>query len=146
MKNVLKIVFISFLCWSCQNKINPSDVPKINGYWEIQKVLLSDGTVKDYAANETYDFFEIKGDKGFRQKVMPQLDGTFETNNVTEKIVVIFENDKVYLRYETPYAKWREELKSISDQEMVLLNLEKNEYHYKKTTPINLTGNDKKTE
>jgi|SRR6218665_1306129 len=146
MKNVFQILFVSVLCWSCQEKVGPADIAKINGYWEIQKVELSDGKVKDYTVNETYDFFEIKGNKGFRQKVMPQLDGTFETNEIPEKVQVIFEGDKTYLKYETAFSKWREELQSVSDTEMVLLNSENKAYHYKKTAPINLTDHGKKIE
>ena len=146
MKNVFKILIISLFFVACQQHVKPEDVTKINGYWEIEKVLLPDGKVKDYSINETYDFFEIKGNKGFRQKVMPQLDGSFETNELHEKVTVVFENGKTYLKYETPYAKWREELKLVSDAELVLLNAENKEYHYKKTAPINLTGYGKKAQ
>jgi len=146
MKNVFKILIISLFFGACQQQVKPENVAKINGYWEIEKVLLPDGRVKDYSINETYDFFEIKGNKGFRQKVMPQLDGSFETNELHEKVAVVFENGKTYLKYETPYAKWREELKLVSDAELVLLNAENKEYHYKKTAPINVTGDGKKAQ
>ena len=146
MKNVFKMIAFSLVFVACQHQVKPEDVAKINGYWEIENVVLPDGTVKNYTMNETYDFFEIKGNKGFRQKVMPRLDGTFETNELQEKIEVVFENGKTFLKYETPYSKWREELESVSDQELVLLNAEKKEYHYKKTTAINITGNGKKAE
>ena len=146
MKNAFKIIAISLFLTACQNQVKPEDIAKINGYWEIEKVLLPDGKVKDYSINETYDFFEINGDKGFRQKVVPRLDGSFETNENHESITMVFEDGKTYLKYETPYAKWREELKSVSDAELVLLNAENKEYHYKKTAPINLKGDGKKAQ
>ena len=70
---------------SCKQAISEKDIAKINGYWEIENVVLADGTKKDYKINETIDFFEIKDNNGFRQKVMPQLDGTYLTNDIKEK-------------------------------------------------------------
>lgn len=147
MKNTFKILIVSFLFVACQQKIKPADIAKINGYWEIEKVVFDKGEDKDYKMNESYDYFEIsKNNKGIRKKVMPQLDGTFLVNDTYEKVVVRFAGDKTFLDYATPYAKWSEELISLSDKELVLKNAEKATYHYKKTGPINLTGDGKKTE
>jgi len=144
MKNSVLILFVSLLFWSCQNKVLPADIAKINGYWEIEKVVFPDGAIKDFSMNESFDFFEIENNKGFRQKVMPQLNGTFETNRLPEKVEIVFKDDKTYLQYETDYAKWQEELKALSEDEMVLLNADNKTYYYKKTESINLLDNGKK--
>jgi len=146
MKNIVGFLFVSFLLTSCQQKIVSSDISKINGYWEIEKVVFEQGKDKNYTINESYDYFEIgKDNTGFRKKVMPQLDGTFLVNDTQENVKVRFENDKVFLDYSTPYAKWSEELIAISNDKLVFKNAEKKEYHYKKATPINLEGDGKKT-
>lgn len=144
MKNSINIVLLSVLFLACNPKIEPSDLAKVNGYWEIEKVVLADGTAKEYTINDTYDFFEIKKSTGFRKKVMPQMDGTFLANDTSEEVEVLFEKDKIYLSYATPFAKWKEELLSLSATEMVLLTADKNAYHYKKSGPLNLTGDGKK--
>ena len=82
--------------------------------------------------------------KGIRKKVMPQLDGTFLVNDAYENVTVRFKDDKTYIDYSTPFTKWSEELITLKDDELVLLNAEKKEYHYKKTGPINLLGDGKK--
>ena len=75
---MLYFCLFPFLFVSCQQKIKKEDIAKINGYWEIEKVVFEDGKNKDYTVNESYDYFEIgKNNSGFRKKVMPQLDGTF---------------------------------------------------------------------
>ena len=146
MKNIVGFLFVSFLFVSCQQKIVPSDISKINGYWEIEKVVFDQGKDKNYTINESYDYFEIgKNNIGFRKKVMPQLDGTFLVNDSQEGVTVRFENDKVFLDYTTPYAKWSEELIVVSKDKLVFKNAENKEYHYKKATPINLEGDGKKT-
>ena len=146
MRKSAAILLFSFLIFGCREQIKPSDITKINGYWEIEYVLLSDGTKKDYSFNDTFDYFEIKDNQGIRKKVMPQLDGTFLTNDAKEAVKVVFANDKTYLEYQTDYAKWKEELLSLSATEMVLLNTDKKEFHYKKSGPINLDTYGKKTQ
>jgi len=146
MKNTFRILFFSFLFVSCQQEIQPEDISKINGYWEIEKVVFDQGKDKEYGINESYDYFEIgENNKGFRKKVMPQLDGTFIVNDAYENVKIRFEDDKAFIDYATPYAKWSEELIALSDKELVLKNEQEKEYHYKKTQPLNILGDGKKT-
>jgi hypothetical protein len=145
MKNSFKILFISLLFVACKQKIQPADIAKINGYWEIEKVVFDKGDDKDYTMNETYDFFEIKDNKGFRKKVMPQLNGTFLINDTQEAVAVRFVDDQVFLDYQTPFMKWSEEIITLTDAELVVVNTDKKEYHYKKTEAINLLGDGEKT-
>lgn len=147
MKNIFQILVFSLFFVGCQPKVQPADIAKINGYWEIEKVALADGEDKDYKINESYDFFEIgKNDEGIRKKVMPQLDGTFLVNDAYEQVKVRFEKDKAFLDYKTDYAKWSEEIITLTDKELVLKNTENTRYHYKKAGPINLNDDGKKTE
>ncbi|SEA76172.1 hypothetical protein SAMN05443667_108119 [Flavobacterium gillisiae] len=146
MINTLRILVLSLFFVGCQQKIEPTDISKLNGYWEIEKVVFDDGEDKDYKMNESYDYFEItKNNNGIRKKVMPQLDGSFLVNDAYENVVVRFKEGKAFLDYSTPYAKWSEELIAVSDKELVVRNEEKKEYHYKKAGPINLTSDGEKT-
>jgi hypothetical protein len=146
MKNIVGLLFVSFLFISCQQKIKTEDVVKINGYWEIEKVVFDQGKDKEYRINESYDYFQIdKNNTGFRKKVVPQLDGTFVVNNSQESVKIRLEDNKAFIDYATPYAKWSEELVAISNDELVLKNAEKKEYHYKKAVPINIMDDGKKT-
>ena len=145
MKKTCSILLIAFLFVACQQKIKPEDVSKINGYWEVEKVVFDSINDKDYSMNEVYDYFEIKNNKGIRKKVRPQLDGTFLVNDAFENVTVRFADDKVFLDYATPFMKWSEEVIALSAEELVLLNKDKMEYHYKKATAINVLGNGKTT-
>ncbi|AWG21775.1 hypothetical protein FFWV33_09580 [Flavobacterium faecale] len=145
MKNVLKLAIVALMFVGCKQKIEPADVAKLNGYWEIEKVEMPDSEDKDYKINEHYDFFAMKNNEGIRKKVMPQLDGTFIVNDTYENVLVRFEKEKAFLDYSTDFSKWSEELVELTDEELVVKNAENKEYHYKKTGPINLTGNGKKT-
>lgn len=147
MKNLIKVILFSVLLVSCKQQIQSTDIPKINGYWEIEKVVFDEGEDKEYTANQNYDYFQIdKNNQGIRKKVAPQLDGTFLVDDTFEKVSVRFQNDKAYLDYATPYMKYTEEIITLKSDELVVLNAQKKEYHYKKATAINILGDGKKTE
>ena len=146
MKNLVKIVLFSFLLVGCKQQIQSTDIPNINGYWEIEKVVFDEGEDKEYSASQNYDYFQIdKNNQGIRKKVAPQLDGTFLVDDSFEKVRIRFQDDKAYLDYATPYMKYTEEIIALTAEELVVLNAQKKEYHYKKATAINILGDGKKT-
>ena len=144
MKNRIAFLLLATLLFSCKQDITEQDITKINGYWEIKKVILKDGEKKDYKINETIDYFQLRqaqSDKkwnGFRQKVMPQLDGTYKTNNLKEEISISNENGSYFVSYSTSYGKWKEEIIEIQDSVLVLKNKDDLEYNYKRYKPFSL--------
>jgi hypothetical protein len=56
-------LLLTTLLISCHAEVKKEDLNKLNGYWEIKQVKLSDGENKDYKVNETIDFFELKNKK-----------------------------------------------------------------------------------
>jgi hypothetical protein len=144
MKNIIAFLLLGTLLISCNQDITDKDISKINGYWEIKKVVLKDGEKKDYKINETIDYFQLrqaqsdKKWKGFRQKVMPQLDGTYKTNNLKEEISLSNENGSYFVNYSTSYGKWKEEIIEIQDSVLVLKNKDDLEYNYKRYKPFSL--------
>lgn len=145
MKKIVIIAFISILSITCTSNVNSSDIQKINGYWEIEKVVFPNGKDKEYTINEAFDYFEVKNNIGIRKKVTPQLNGTFLVNDDVEKVEIKLVKEKYFIYYTTFFNKWKEEIKSISDDELVLVIDAGNEYHYKRANPINLNGDGKET-
>jgi len=138
MKKTVLFLLAVMLFISCKQSITNADIVKINGYWEINSVNLPDGSKKDYKVNETVDYFNVKDNKGFRQKVMPQLDGTYLTNNIKENISISQEDGEYYVYYITNYGKWREKIVEIKDSSLVLKNEANLEYHYKRQIPFSI--------
>ncbi|MBC8884389.1 hypothetical protein H9X57_16510 [Flavobacterium piscinae] len=68
MKPFYYFLLFSVALISCQEKVSPESISKINGYWEIQKVQLPDGQEKEYNINETVDYIEWNGKTGYRKK------------------------------------------------------------------------------
>lgn len=144
MKKAVGLFVLTLMLMSCKRTITSNDIAKINGYWEIEKVELPNGEDKDYKVNPTIDYFELRQAQpnkqmiGFRQKVMPQFDGTYLTNNLKETIQITEESGDFYINYTTQYGKWEEEIIEIKDSVLVLKNKEDLEYHYKKSVPFSV--------
>lgn len=131
-----RVLLFALLLISCHSNVKKEDIAKLNGYWEIKQVKLATGKTKDYKVNETIDYFELKANQGFRQKVMPQFDGKFQTNGIKENIKVVEKDNTFFIEYHTKFGKWEEEIITIEDSTLVLENKEKLEYTYKKFKPF----------
>ena len=144
MRKTVLILFVLVMATSCKKEIPETAISKINGYWEIEKVILADGNKRDYKVNSTIDYFELRQAQpdnimvGFRQKVMPQLNGKYTTNNLKETISISKEDGDYYINYSTNFGKWKEEILELQDSVLVLKNAANLEYHYKKQIPFSL--------
>lgn len=135
MKKIL-FLFVLSTVLSCKQKISDADILNLNGYWEIEKVILPDGEKKEYKINETVDFFKIDNKKGFRKKMMPQFDGTYLTNDINEDLEIIVKEGQATIKYTTEFAKWEETIIEVTEDKLVLKNKQELEYHYKRPIPF----------
>ena len=131
MKRIFLFIVL-FSVISCKQDITESDVSNLNGYWEIEQVILPDGDKKEYKVNETIDYFMIQNNKGFRKKVMPQLNGTYLTNDIKEDVFVEIKDGNANIQYKTNYASWKEEIVELTNEKLVIKNQQDLEYHYKR--------------
>lgn len=129
------LTFIFFISCQKQEQVN-IDTKHLNGYWEIEQVTTADGSKTEYKVNETFDYFEVKNDSGFRKKVTPQLDGTYLVNDSDEKIKIEKSSDGTFILYKTAYATWKEKIKSLNEAQLTLENEQKIQYQYKKPIPF----------
>jgi hypothetical protein len=132
---ILLLILISISC-----KKNPeSFIKHINGYWEIEKVLLASGEKRNYTYNEFIDYFQVSDDlTGVRKKLKPTLRGTFETTNNSENFILKIENDSLNIYYSTMYSSWKETILLATNNELKIMDSHKNVFLYKRYKPLNL--------
>lgn len=132
------LLLICFVLLGCSE--NPETyVENLDGYWEIQEVTLSDGTVKEYTFNETIDYIQINDSlSGFRKKLKPGINNTYFTSDDAESLEIKIEDGDLNLYYSTPFANWKETVLEATPQHLKIMNENKNIYLYKRYTPINL--------
>jgi len=134
-----KITFILLIIITSCTK-NPETLKEhITGYWEIKEVILNDGTKKQYRINETIDYIQINQDSvGFRKKLKPNFNGTYETSRDIDKFIFKIENDSLHLYYKTPFSSWKETVLEATENKLTVVNQNKDLYLYTRFTPINL--------
>ena len=135
-----KIVFfgIFLMLVACQNKLSQEDLTLLKGYWEIEKVTLANGQTKEYNVNTTIDYIELKELSGYRKKVYPKFDGTFDTSNDAEQFTIIVQQDRFEIHYKSELSEWVEVLKSLDENSFSVTNTENITYYYKRFEPINV--------
>lgn len=139
MKKIFLLFIITLIITACNSKVNPNDLDKLNGYWEIESVETIDGETKKYEANTNVDYIEYKNQKGYRQKLVPLLDGTFQSNGLKEEMQLLPNEKQSVFVCKTKYAEWKEEIIELSDNNFSLKNEQGLIYHYKKFTPIEIS-------
>ena len=135
MKKYFYVLFLLIGLISCTSKPSKEAVLKINGYWEIEKVTFPDGNKKEYQVNEFIDFISLKNLNGTRQKVAPQLDGSFLKGALQDEIRIVDSANCYFLKTKSKFTKWEEKIISVSEDELVLENEAKITYYYKKFVP-----------
>ena len=123
----------------CSCAQNPEEMlPHLNGYWEIEKVTLKDGTTKEFSINTQVDYIYIDNGVGLRKKVVPTFDGNFKSTNNEETIEVTIANDSLHLLYTTPFDSWKETVLQADNEQLTVLTEDGNTYVYKRFDKITL--------
>ncbi|MDV7395787.1 hypothetical protein RZS08_30635, partial [Arthrospira platensis SPKY1] len=114
--------------------ISEKDLMHLNGYWEIQEVILADGTTKTYDISTTVDYIEldVKTLKGFRKKVQPNLTGTYQTSDHAEFFELINKDNSWVLVYKTAFETWEETLYKLDETSFSVKNADQITYVYKR--------------
>ncbi|WP_339839946.1 hypothetical protein [uncultured Maribacter sp.] len=136
LKNFLLVCTLLFI--SCGSKIDQEQLHLLNGYWEIKEVTFKDGAKKEYSINSTVDYISLDSLKGFRKKVSPKFNGTFETSNDAEPLFIRISNDSVFMNYATELNTWEEVLLSLSEKSFSVKNNQGIIYTYERFEPINI--------
>lgn len=133
---VLSILLV--LLVGCSPKVSLESLQQLNGYWEIEKVSFPNGETKDFKSSATIDYIALDGMKGFRKKVQPKFNGTFETSNDAEIFTIVQNEEGFELNYKGSSHEWKEEIIHISEDNFIVTNQDSLIYSYKRYEPMNL--------
>lgn len=138
MKKPLLYLLLIIIISAC--KTNTKEALKhLSGYWEIESVLLKDGTKKTFTISETIDYIEINDSlKGFRKKMKPLFNGTYKTSKAREEFQLKVENDSINIYYTTKYARWKETILKVSNTQLKIASQNNMVYLYKRYIPISI--------
>lgn len=138
----ISILFL-FTIFGCTSSVSEENLDLLNGYWEIEEVIFPDGRTKDYNVNTSIDFILVKDKKGYRKKVQPKLNGTYDTSNDADPFVILERDGLFTISYNSEnndglLAQRSEELINISENKFSVRNTDGLIYIYKRFEPINI--------
>ena len=132
--NFVIIILYGLFFYSCNESKN---LQYLNGYWEISSVSIEGKEVKNYPFSGTIDYFILdEKNKGFRKKVKPKIDGSFEINMHEIKFEIEMKKNDIYLVYGKG-KNFVESVVKLDSTKMILKNMDGFVYEYKRFFPNN---------
>lgn len=130
------VLALAFFMIGCSDTVSKKELNLLNGYWEISRVSFRDGNIKEYNVSTIVDFIKIDSLKGFRKKVQPRLDGTFDTSDDAEFFSILEHNGAFIFHYKNDLSEWKETILEISKDIFSVSNEAGIVYEYKRFKPI----------
>mgnify|MGYP005682750959 FL=1 len=123
--NFVIITLFGLIFYSCDEKKN---LQYMNGYWEINSVKIEGKEIKNYPFSGTIDYFILdEKNKGFRKKVKPKIDGSFEINMHEINFEIDMKKNDIYLVYGKG-KNFVESVIKLDSTKMILKNMEGRQY------------------
>ncbi len=132
--NFVIIILSGLIFYSCNETKN---LQYLNGYWEINSVMIEGKEIKNYPFSGTIDYFILdEKNKGFRKKVKPKIDGSFQINMHEMKFEIEMKKKDIYLVYGKG-KNFVESIIKLDSTKMILKNMDGFVYEYKRFLPNN---------
>ncbi len=131
------LIFITLIT-GCTSPIAKEKLNILNGYWEITEVEFADGQKKTYKVNPSVDYIELKEMKGFKKKVHPKFDGTYDTSNDAELFTLVEKDGVFAFYYKNDLSEWHERLIVLEENQFSITNENDITYTYKRYEPIKI--------
>jgi hypothetical protein len=135
VKQFLTLSFFILLI-SCKSEVS-TYIPFVEGYWEIVNVSKDQKKVKDYKMSGSVDYFKVNADlSGYRKKVTPRFDGTFEISKHISEFTLSIENNHLWIIYTNNNVTYSEEIIRANNSSLILSNSDGFIYTYKPYEPL----------
>jgi hypothetical protein len=135
---VRQLLTLSFfiLLISCKSEVS-TFIPFVEGYWEIVNVTKDQKKVKDYKMSGSVDYFKVNADlSGYRKKVTPRFDGTFEISQHISEFTLSIKDNHLWIIYTNNNVTYSEEIVRANNSSLILSNSGGFIYTYKPYEPL----------
>ena len=125
-----RLIILFFFIISCDKQIN---LDLINGYWEIVSVSKNNEFIKEYPFSNAVDFFIIDSlNNGFRKKIKPKINGSFEITLHEIPISIKNSNNFYEIKYYSTGNQYTETISKLDQNRLVLKNSQGIIFSYKR--------------
>jgi len=132
------LVTVSILLYNCSKNVD-TYIQHLEGYWEIERVIMKDGTKREFKINQMIDYINLNDSvTGFRKKLQPNFQGTYTGSDDVEAFKLIKENTTLKIRYTTNLNTWTETIIFANSNKLIIKNDAEITYEYKRYQPITI--------
>ena len=125
-----RLIILFFFIISCDKQIN---LDLINGYWEIVSVSKNNEFIKEYPFSNAVDFFIIDSlNNGYRKKIKPKINGSFEITLHEIPISIKNNNNSYEIKYYSAGNQYVETINKLDQNKLVIKNSEGIIFSYKR--------------
>ena len=125
-----RLIILFFFILSCNNQVN---LDYINGYWEVVSVSKNNKFLKEYPFSNAVDFFVIDSlNNGFRKKIKPKIDGSFEITLHEIPISIKDNNNFFDIIYFSAGNQYIETINILDQNRLIIKNSEGIIFSYKR--------------
>ena len=137
MQKPLYLILLLTVITACKSSIQEGEITRLEGYWEITKVVFQDGTTKPYTVNTTVDYIGIDGFNGYIKKMKPGLNGRYQTSNKAAQFKLIQKDGLWEMHFEGD-QKSTLSLLELDSLEYAVKDQGQVRYYFKRYEPINI--------
>mgnify|MGYP007061955600 FL=1 len=137
MQKHLYLILLLTVITACKSSIQEGEITRLEGYWEITKVVFQDGTTKPYTVNTTVDYIGIDGFNGYIKKMKPGLNGRYQTSNKAAQFKLIQKDGLWEMHFEGD-QKSTLSLLELDSLEYAVKDQGQVRYYFKRYEPINI--------
>jgi hypothetical protein len=137
MQKHLYLLLLLTIITACKSSIQEGEISRLEGYWEITKVVFQDGITKPYTVNTTVDYIGIDGFNGYIKKMKPGLNGRYQTSNKAAQFKLIQKDGLWEMHFEGD-QKSTLSLLELDSLEYAVKDQGQVRYYYKRYEPINI--------
>jgi len=135
VKQLIALSCFILLC-SCKTDVS-TYIPFIEGYWEIVSVSKDQKKVKEFKMSGSIDYFKVNSDvSGYRKKVTPRFDGTFEMSQHESKFTISIRDNRLWIDYTNNEVTYSEEIIRANSTHLIISNSDGFIYTYKPYEPL----------
>ena len=125
-----RLIILFFFTLSCNKQIN---LDLINGYWEIVSVSKNNEFFKEYPFSNAVDFFIIDSlNNGYRKKIKPKINGSFEITLHEIPISITNNNNSYEINYYSAGNQYIETINKLDQNRLIIKNSEGIIFSYKR--------------
>ena len=136
MRKIILISILSLTLWTACTGVSSDDLKQLEGYWEISKVEAHGETFNPIGGAPVVDYYQMFNDSmGIKKKMVPSFGKKYSSSEDLIQYKILTVDGNYSLQFSSALEEWEEEIKSLSQEEMILFHNDKS-YHYKRHQKI----------